>query len=147
MFLEEENLASPQPAPCSVISPDRDHILIVDDDFDQADALSVCFRKQGYEVTIATSCGDGLALATSSRPDVVVLDVCLPDGDGLDVCAELADHAATSDVPVIVVSGAERGEIVRQARTAGCRFFVRKPFDPNALLVLVQQAIADSRTW
>lgn len=147
MYYEADDQCSPHEEACQVVSPERDRILIIDDDFTQADALSFCFRKQGYEVSIATTCCDGMTSAFSQRPDVVVLDLALPDGDGLDVCAELADHRATADVPIVIVSGSERPDIVRRTRTAGCHFFVRKPYDPNALLILVQQAIADSRDW
>jgi CheY-like chemotaxis protein len=45
---------------------------------------------------------------------------------------------------VIIVSGTERKDIIRQSRAAGCQYFVRKPFDPNALLVLIDQAIAET---
>ena len=147
MYYEEEIQGLPAEEPCQVVAPERERILIVDDDFSQAESLGFCFRKQGYDVSIATTCSDGVHQAFSHHPDVVVLDLALPDGDGLDVCAELADHQSTAHVPVIVVSGTERPAIVRQARTAGCRFFVRKPYDPNALLVLVQQAISDARDW
>jgi CheY-like chemotaxis protein len=50
----------------------------------------------------------------------------------------------TCDVPVIVLSGEERPDVVRRARQAGCRFFLRKPYDPNVLLALVMAALSDA---
>jgi CheY-like chemotaxis protein len=65
----------------------------------------------------------------------------LPDIDGFELCQQLVDDEATSEIPVIIVSGNDSPDIVRRARAAGCHFFVRKPFDPNALLALIRQAI------
>ena len=51
------------------------------------------------------------------------------------------------DIPVIIVSGDDKPDVVRKARAAGCHFYVRKPYDPNALLTLSRTAIAESRDW
>ena len=53
------------------------------------------------------------------------------------------DSSETWDIPVIIVSGRDEPDIVRQCRAAGCRFFVHKPYDPNALLILIRQALDD----
>ena len=50
-------------------------------------------------------------------------------------------------IPVIILSGMERPDIIRRSRAAGCQYFVRKPYDPNALLILVQHAIGETRGW
>jgi len=138
---------SVQSAPCDVLPPHLEHILVVDDDFSQAETLAHHLRKQGYQTSIATTGREGLTLARTAHPDLIILDIRLPDHDGLDICAKLSDDCQTGEIPVIVVTGLERPNIVRQARAAGCRYYVRKPYDPNALLILVQDAIAEAQSW
>ena len=109
-------------------------ILIVDDDPSLIESLSYCLRYQGYTVFNALNGADGIRKAQNEHPDVVLLDLGLPDLDGLEVCAKLADGSDTCGTPVIVVSGLDRPNIVRETRAAGCEFYVRKPYDPNAPL-------------
>ena len=66
---------------------------------------------------------------------------------GFTVGESLADDPTTCSVPVIVLSGMERPHIIRRTRAAGCQYFVRKPYDPNALLVLIKSAIEESSAW
>ena len=90
---------------------------------------------------VASSGEEGLATARQRRPDLVVLDLRLPDADGFSICQELADSIETCSIPVIILSGMERPDIIRRSRAAGCQYFVRKPYDPNALLALIRQAL------
>ena len=116
-------------------------ILIVDDDDDQVDILSRRLASQGYETLTADSGEQALDLARAERPHLVLLDLRLPDTDGFAVCRELADDQHTTNIPVIIVSGEERPDILRSARAAGSQYYVRKPYDPNALLVLIESAL------
>ena len=130
------------------VMPSRvQHILVIDDDACQAEVLAYRFQKQGYHVSMAGTGADGLAFARSTPPDLVILDIRLPDADGLAICSLLTDDPVTSTVPVVIVSGMERPDIVRAARAAGCRFYVRKPYDPNALLTLAMAAMDESDCW
>ena len=132
---------------CQVVSPQLEHILVVDDDVGQAEVLAYRFRKLGYRLSIASTGRDGLSMARVERPHLIVLDIRLPDSDGLNICLELSEGTQTREIPVIIVSGMEGPDIIRRARAVGCQYYVRKPYDPNALLVLVQTAIAESRDW
>jgi CheY-like chemotaxis protein len=85
------------------------------------------------------------ALAQAEKPDLVLLDLGLPDVDGFELCQQLVDDETTCEIPIIILSGMENSDIVRRCRAAGCRYFVHKPYDPNALLTLIQQAIEESR--
>jgi DNA-binding response OmpR family regulator len=116
-------------------------ILIVDDDEDQAFCLATRLESQGFEAVVTHTGQHALVSAQIEPPDLVLLDLLLPDLNGLDVCAELADDPKTSDTPVIILSGMDRSDIVRSSRAAGCRFFVHKPYDPNALLALIEAAL------
>ncbi|HJT31829.1 MAG TPA: response regulator [Pirellulales bacterium] len=122
-------------------------ILIIDDDDAMVDVLSQRLSRQGYEIVVAASGDEGLAIARDRRPHLVLLDLRLPDADGFSVCQQLADDSGTCTIPVIILSGMERSDIIRRSRAAGCQYYVRKPYDPNALLILVQHAIGEADRW
>jgi CheY-like chemotaxis protein len=146
MFCDQTIFTQPQSA-AVVTLPPQDHILIVDDDEAQAEVLSIRFRGQGFATTMAATGRAGLSLARSQHPDLIVLDLRLPDVDGLNICRELTDDPQTCHIPVIILSGMERPDIIRSARSAGCQYYVRKPYDPNALLLVVETAIAEGKAW
>jgi CheY-like chemotaxis protein len=130
-----ESSASPLVVDC------RRRVLIIDDDSDQAESIAHGLRYQGFEPYLAFSAEEGLAAIGTFHPDLIIMDICLPDGDGLELSATISDGSETSGIPIIIVSAWEGHDVVRQARAAGCQFFVRKPFDPNALLILVNEAL------
>ena len=125
----------------AVPPPSPRRILIVDDDPQQVEVLSYRLGKLGYRTLTAHRGTDAVHLAQSSRPHLVLLDVGLPDVDGLEVCQQLTDNETTCGIPVIVLSGLESPDIVRRSRGAGCQYYLCKPYDPNALLVLVENAL------
>jgi CheY-like chemotaxis protein len=138
-------LEVPQAEPVEVEK--RPTILIVDDDDALADVLSRRLRQQEFDTITANSGKAGLAKARGELPSLILLDLRLPDIDGFAICEQLADESTTSEIPVIILSGMEKPDILRQCRAAGCHYFVRKPYDPNALLILIHQAIRESRPW
>lgn len=122
-------------------------ILITEDDVCQMEILEYRFSQQGFQVIKAQTGQQALELADQHLPDAILMDVDLPDMSGMDLCRRLTDAEATSDIPIVILSGSTEADIVRQARSAGSSFFLRKPFDPSALLLLVNQAIDDSKQW
>lgn len=122
-------------------------VLIIDDDEGQSHALAWRLQSQGFETMTAAQGRRGLILAQSERPDAIFLDLDLPDVDGLEICAQLCDSPVTCGIPVIILSGQDRPEVVRRARVAGCDFYLRKPYDPNVVLMVLEQAIARSKQW
>jgi DNA-binding response OmpR family regulator len=121
----------------------RYSILIIDDDEAMAEALATRLSQQGFQTLTAFQGQRGLTLAREQRPDLVLLDLRLPDRHGFDVCAELDEFPETTGIPIIILSGMARPDVIRRSRAAGCRYYVRKPYDPNALLLLIQQALRE----
>ncbi len=123
-------------------------ILIVDDDLAAVEPLALRLRWQGYEV-LATAAGEeGIALARGSHPDVILLDLCLPDFNGLEVAKILTADNQTSDIPIVFLSGLGDDEtLVRECRAAGGTYYLRKPYDCNVLLLVLSQAVAEHRLW
>ncbi len=130
-----------------VVITDRSTILIIEDDPLQIDLLQDGLTRQGFHVLSSTTGNKGLKLAKSEIPDVIILDLSLPDADGFDLCERLADDPVTSQIPIIVVSGNSQKDVVRQSRARGGKFFLHKPYDPNALLLLITKAIDDQISW
>ena len=139
LCLETSQSSSDPSAPQSV--------LIIDDDRDQVSVLSQRLQRLGFDVLTAASGQMGLASAHQDRPSLILLDLRLPDMNGLSVCRRITDSAQTCGIPVIVVTAMEGPRILRDVRLAGAQYFLRKPYDPNALLVLIRSALAQSWEW
>lgn len=131
----------PQPDAAHTAPDRRKSILIVDDEQEQVAALAWRLQRLGFATLLAHDGQDGLRLAREGHPDVVLLDLHLPDSDGLAICSELADAPETSHIPIIIVSGSDQPDIVRSSRAAGGEYFIGKPYDPNVLLMLIQHAL------
>jgi len=142
---KSDTLVESEVATCE--SPQRRRILIIDDDPSQTEVLAYSFQQQGFLPIVVHSGTEGLALARSERPDVILLDIEMPGTNGLEICRELNDDPKTCGIPIVMLSGTDRSDVIRQCRMAGCQFFVGKPYDPNALLTLANVAIEESKAW
>jgi len=136
--------AIPQPLPESDDIESKGSVLIIEDDPSLAEVLSIRLKQQGYRTFTAQYGHEGLRLARQYRPNLVLLDLRLPDVDGFQIGQDLDEDPLTCMIPKIVVSGMERPDIVRRTRSSGCQYYVRKPYDPNALLILIERAIEES---
>jgi two-component system, OmpR family, KDP operon response regulator KdpE len=122
------------------VEPPSSHnrVLVVDDDAGLARALMINLRAHGWEVTTATSGSAALDAASSAHPDVVVLDLGLPDISGLDVIAGIRGW---SRVPIVVLSARQLGDDKVDALDAGADDYVTKPFAMNELLARLRAAV------
>ncbi len=137
-------LELPLAEPVKAGTPARQAVLIIDDDEALSESLARRLGKQGFATYQADSGASGLHLARAKRPNLIVLDLCLPDADGLNICAQLADEAETCTIPVVILSALEKPDLLRLCREAGCYFYLRKPYDPNVLLTLIRQALQET---
>lgn len=125
-----------------VVKPART-ALLVDDDQLQLEVLEYRLRQLGFQVCTLSSGAELQKTARSLQPHLILLDIELPDSDGIELCRGLSDDDQTCDIPVVLLSGTERSDVVRAARSAGSRFFLRKPYDPNALALIVEHTARD----
>ena len=114
-------------------------VLVVDDEADFLATYERLLRREGYEVVTVTSRAAGLAALADEPPDLVISDLRLPDGDGLDVVR--AAHRARDPLPVIVVTGYPSTETRRAALAAGATTFVAKPFAAAVLLAVIRSSL------
>jgi two-component system KDP operon response regulator KdpE len=115
-----------------------ERILVVDDEPQILRALRTTLRGAGYEVDTASSAGEALTQAAVQPPDAVILDLILPDGNGVDVCRELRTW---TPVPIIVLSAVGEESDKVAALDAGADDYVTKPFSVEELLARLRAAL------
>ena len=124
--------------------PPRKKILIVDDDQDLVVGLAVRLRKVGgYDVIMAS---DGLGAVTKAqreKPDLIILDLGLPVGDGFSVLERLKTLMNTALIPVIVLSARDPGEAQDAVLEMGADAFFQKPADNDQLLAAIRHALGE----
>jgi two-component system, OmpR family, KDP operon response regulator KdpE len=113
-------------------------VLAVDDELQILRALKATLRAQGYEVMTAATMEEGLDVAAVSRVDAAIVDLLLPDGDGIELCSRLREW---SSMPIIVLSAVgEEDEKIRALR-AGADDYVTKPFGPGELVARLEAVL------
>jgi two-component system KDP operon response regulator KdpE len=116
-------------------------LLVIDDEARFLRALAISLRARGYEVETASTGEDGLAVAARAHPDAVVLDLGLPDLDGLDVLRALRGWTS---VPVIVLSARQEEQTKVEALDLGADDYVTKPFGMDELLARLRATLRRS---
>jgi CheY-like chemotaxis protein len=111
-------------------------VLVVDDEVDFLSTYERLLRPQGYEVTAVSSRAAALEAVAHERPALIISDLRLADGEGLDIVR--AARAAPHPLPVIIVTGYASEELRRIALAAGATAFFAKPFLASALLASVR---------
>ncbi len=133
----------PELQPVAKESDGAKSVLIIEDDIDVRDILTHSLEHQGFETTEADTGHEGIEVARKECPRIILLDLNLPDIPGIEVLEDLADDPTLESSAFIVISGLESPDLVRQTRRAGGSFFLRKPFDPNALLILIEHLLGE----
>ncbi len=118
-------------------------ILIVDDDPDVRLGLHVRLKANHYDVIFAADGITGIAEARERMPDLIILDLGLPAGDGFSVLERLKANDSLSSIPVIVVSARDRNANVDRAIQAGAKAFLQKPADNAGLLSVIREALGE----
>ncbi len=116
-------------------------ILIVEDDFDISNMLRIFFTGHGYEVDVAARGNDALDQCRKSLPDLVVLDIMLPDMDGYAVCKEMRTTTRTSHIPIIFLTQKDERSDKIAGLELGADDYITKPFDIEELKLRIGTAI------
>ena len=119
-------------------------ILIVEDNEMNRDVLSRRLRRQGYEVLIATAGLDGLRLARDARPDLILMDLSMPDIDGWECTKRLKAGVVTAAIPIIALTAHAMLDDRQKALDAGCDDFDTKPIDFSGLLEKMHRLLGSS---
>jgi two-component system KDP operon response regulator KdpE len=132
---------SPTQSPASAR---KKRILVADDDAGMRLALAIRLRANNYEVV---SAGDGLSVVEEARrhtPDLILLDLGMPGGDGFTVMNMLQEEEPEASIPVIVLSGRNRATHSSQVREAGAALFLQKPADTEQLLAAIERVLRNA---
>lgn len=116
-------------------------ILVIEDDADVAEVLEYNLRAAGYVPLVASNAESGLRYARETRPELILLDLMLPDRSGTEVCREIKSDPATKDIPIIMVT-AKGEEIDRVVGfELGAEDYVTKPFSTRELLLRIKRSL------
>jgi len=118
-------------------------ILIVDDERDIVKGLMIRLQGGGYDVTTAFDGAQGVFMAHKEKPDLIILDIRMPAGDGFSVAQRLKRSIHTFTIPVIFLTGSPDKNAEEKAMALGARFFIKKPYDPEELLDAIKRALEE----
>ena len=118
----------------------RRKILIVDDEPDIVRALALRLKTAGYDVIAEMDGAGALMTAVTEQPDLVLLDIGIPCGDGHFVASRLRSNAKTVHIPILFLSARNAPDDLGSARKSGALGFITKPYDPEELLRRVAMA-------
>jgi len=116
-------------------------ILVIDDLPENVYMLQDRLEHEGYEVLTAYDGKSGIEKATKELPDLILLDVMMPDINGFEVCKTLVNDEQTSNIPIILVTAKTEAEDTKEGLDAGAFDYVKKPFNKIELLARVKSAL------
>ena len=116
-------------------------ILYVEDNEDNIYMLSRRLRREGYEVDVARTGGEGVTMAREAHPDLIIMDLVLPEMDGFAAARQLRSSDDTCHIPIIALSASVLPEDQQRAIDAGCDDFETKPVDFPRLLMKMEQLL------
>ena len=119
----------------------KKRLLIIEDDVDVSEMLTTYFESQGYEVFHATEGTEGIAMGRAKLPNLILLDVMLPDMDGFDVCRALRTTTLTKYIPITFLTQRDARADKVAGLELGADDYVTKPFDIEELRLRVQGSI------
>jgi PleD family two-component response regulator len=119
----------------------KGQLLVVEDDSDIAEMLRMYFNGQGYDVVVVSNGADALAATHQNIPNLIILDIILPDMDGYTICQELRTRPRTSHIPIIFLTQKDERSDRISGLELGADDYITKPFDIEELRLRVQNAI------
>jgi len=117
------------------------NILVIEDDEMYADLVRLSLKRNGFESTIAGNAIEGMKLARELNPDAIVMDVALPQMDGLEAVARIREDAVLSEIPIVVATASGTSQTRYEARQAGADMFLEKPFPLTDLIAALRRVL------
>lgn len=122
-------------------------ILVVDDEIQVLQIVSRILAAEGHAVDLALDADSALAILDEHTPDVILLDVIMPETDGFELCRVIREHSALSHVPVLFLTGAGGIESKIDGFQAGGDDYVVKPFEPRELVLRIEALLRAARRY
>ena len=112
----------------------KSKVLLVEDDLDVSLGLQLRMQSLGFQVNTAEDALYAINSAVNDVPDVIILDINLPDGDGLSVAEQLLEDSSTADIPVVFITASKEPKFRERAANLSAVAFLEKPFNSSELL-------------
>jgi len=122
---------------------DKSKILVIDDDQDVAMGLRVRLRANNFATVFATDAVSAISQAKNENPDLILLDLGLPGGDGFLVMERLNNIESLSSIPVMVLSARDPQANKERALAAGAKAYFQKPVDNDELLAAIRKTLGE----
>ena len=119
-------------------------ILVIDDEPHLVEILANRLKANRYQVITAVTANEGLEMAIKDKPDLVLLDILMPDMDGYQVLRKLKEEPQTKKIPVMMLTVKKWSEDVQKAMLGGAVDYLVKPFDPVILLQKIKRTMKDA---
>ncbi len=113
-------------------------LLVIDDEVDIAETVKIRLEVNGYSVDIAYDGLDGIDKAVKTQPNLILLDILMPQVDGFEVCRRLRQIPETKNIPVIMLTAIKSPESLQKAKEAGAQDYLAKPFESEELVEIVR---------
>jgi DNA-binding response OmpR family regulator len=126
----------------NIQSPSSTKVLIVDDDSDTTDLLKIILEPNDFEVTVANTGEKGVELARTTVPEMMIVDLTMPDMDGLKVCREVRKF---SSMPILILSAVSRPNIAEEVLDSGADDFLVKPMSSGVLIASLNRLARRAR--
>jgi CheY-like chemotaxis protein len=114
-------------------------ILIIEDYPATVEMMTNILKSEGFDVITAMDGPAGLAKARQDKPDLILLDVMMPEMSGFEVCEKLKTDSGTANIPIIIVSVRAADDNIRKGKDLGANEYIPKPFDPFKLIEIVKK--------
>ena len=121
-------------------------VLIIEDEEDAADMFSEMMRVSGYRVLKTSSSTPALTMMTAEKPDVVILDIMMPEISGLDILRQMRKNPELANIPVVVVSAKSMPADIKLGMEAGAFIYLTKPVGFVELKEAIERALGGSST-
>jgi DNA-binding response OmpR family regulator len=123
----------------AVIAAEKPVIVAVDDSHEMLDILKTVVADAGYRFFGAAGASQCLRLVRDVEPDLILLDIQMPETDGFELCRQIRAVEAWKDIPVAFVTARRTAQDVKAGIAAGGNDFITKPFDPKSLLARIER--------
>lgn len=118
-------------------------LLVVEDESEQSRILQIRLEANGFGAILVKNGTEALKEAHSRKPDLILLDLLLPDMNGLEVCRKLKEAAETRQIPIVVITGYPVEDVERLSREAGALLCLKKPYAVSELLAEIKRLLKE----
>ena len=118
-------------------------VLVVEDNEQNRYLMEYMLEKSGFTVVLARTGAEGLAMAISERPDLILMDIQLPDLDGLEVTRRIRASEADNKIPIVAVTSFAMAGDRQKALAAGCNGYIEKPINPESFLSGIRKYVRE----